>query len=65
MCDLTSNNYGCGGNNSCLWIILILLFCGNGFSGYGNGCGNGCGSTANNNWSGCGCANTRDNCGCC
>jgi len=40
----------CGGGNSCLWIILILiiLFCGcgnNGFGGCGgcnNGCNNGC-----------------------
>ena len=22
---------GCGGSDSCLWIILLLLFCGNGF----------------------------------
>lgn len=44
----------CGnGNNSCLWIIIILiiLFCCGGW-----GCGNNCG---NNN---CGCDN---NCGCC
>lgn len=32
---------GCGGifggnDNSCIWIILLLLFCGNGFGG---GCG--------------------------
>lgn len=36
---------GCGngfGNDSCTWIILLLLFCGNGF-GCGNNCGNGCG----------------------
>ena len=83
MGDLTSNyNCGCGrnertscgcnngcGNNSCLWIILILLFCGgNGFgrSGCGNGCGNDCciwiiillfccGGCGNNNGSGGGC----------
>lgn len=40
----------CGNNNSCLWvlIIIILLFgCGGGCN---NGCGNGCG---NNNCGGC------------
>lgn len=52
MSDLTATNCGCtsttnrcgngifGGNN-CIWIILLLLFCG------GNGCGNdscGCGA---------------------
>ena len=32
--DATPYNNGCGlGNNSCLWIILLLIFCG--------GCGNG------------------------
>ena len=31
-------------NNSCLWIILILLFCGCGENGFGNfgNCGCGC-----------------------
>ena len=61
MSDLAATNCGNGwgmnfggGNNSCLWIILILLFCG------------GCGSGNNaGNWGGCGCANNRDNCGCC
>ena len=41
---------GCfGGNNSCIWIILILLFCNGGFGsnslfnfGGGEGCGCGC-----------------------
>ena len=58
MGDLTSNyNCGCGrnertscgcnngcGNNSCLWIILILLFCGGGntFGRSGCGCNDGC-----------------------
>ena len=41
MSDLAATNcgYGCGndgGNNNCLFLILILLFCG----GCGNGCGN-------------------------
>lgn len=47
MSNLTSGNCGCGcgsnlmgGNNSCMWIILLLLFCG-GNNGCGNGCGNG------------------------
>ncbi|MCD8131016.1 MAG: chorion class high-cysteine HCB protein 13 [Lachnospiraceae bacterium] len=32
----STNNCGVlGGNNSCLWIILLLIFCG--------GCGNSCG----------------------
>ena len=44
MSDLTATNCGCNngtsntsgffGGNSCLWLILLLLFCG------GNGCGN-------------------------
>ncbi len=30
---------GCGcGDNSCIWIILLLLFCGNGFGGCGSSC---------------------------
>ena len=78
MCDLTSNNCGCGGNNnSCLWIILILLFCGNGF-GCNDGCG--CGGSDNsclwiilillfcgNGFGGCGngCGNTTSNWGGC
>lgn len=53
-CD---NGCGCGnsrevsnyGNNSCcniLWIIILLIFCGNNGSNYGysNGYGNSCGS---------------------
>ena len=52
-CDNGCNN-GCGsnflnfgGNNSCIWIILLLVFCG--------GCGNG-GSLFGGN-GGCGCGN--------
>lgn len=59
MSDLAATNCGCGGcgspanfngcgNNSCIWLILILIFCG--------GCG-GSGVFAN---SGCGC---DDGCG--
>ena len=34
----------CDCNNSCIWIILLLLFCGNGsFLGNGCGCNFGCG----------------------
>lgn len=50
MSDLTATNCGCnnGGcdNNSCLWIILLLIFCG--------GCGNGMGRRGDN----CGCDNS-------
>ena len=54
MSDLSATNCGCGcernersgfGNNSCLWIILLLFCCGgcgNGFSGNNNGCGASC-----------------------
>ena len=54
MSDLSATNCGCGcernersgfGNNSCLWIILLLFCCGgcgNGFSGNNNGCGDSC-----------------------
>ena len=49
MSDLAATNCGCGGceggNNSCIWIILLLLFC--------CGCGNG-GSVFNNGGCGCG-----------
>ena len=52
MSDLTATNCGCGrersGNNSCLWIILLLLFCGNSFGGDGN-------FLSNDNDGGCGC----------
>ena len=63
MSDLTATNCGCnnGCNNnnglmggSCIWIILLLVFCG--------GCGNGMGGILGGN-SGCGCDN--DNNGCC
>ena len=60
MSDLSTANCGCGcenggisnGNNSCLWIILLLICCGGCGNGLGlnNGCGNGCGCN-----SGCGC----------
>ncbi|MBQ8830394.1 MAG: hypothetical protein IJ017_02200 [Oscillospiraceae bacterium] len=43
------------GNNSCIWIILILIVlfgcCGNGFGTWGNNGGCGC----ENNGCGCGC----------
>ena len=51
MSDLTATNCGggCGcnngfGNNSCIWIIIILLFCcnGNGFGGCDRGCDRDC-----------------------
>lgn len=51
MSDLAATNCGCGscegGNNSCIWIILLLLFCGgcgngNGIFGGNNGCNFGC-----------------------
>lgn len=44
----------CGNNNSCLWvlIIIILLFGCNGGCNGGCGCNNGCGG---NNNCGCGC----------
>lgn len=55
-CDNNVNGCGCGrgdcgcgcgfGNNSCLWIILLLICCGgcgNGF-GHGGDCGCGCGN---------------------
>lgn len=59
MSDLSATNYGCGrnersgcgcnncGNNSCIWIILILLFCGNGSVFGRSGCG--CNDCDNNN----------------
>ena len=61
MSDLTQCGCGCGcnnavntnnfGGNSCIWIILLLVFC-------GGGCGNGLGSLSGNN--GC-----DDNNSCC
>lgn len=52
MSDLTATNCGCnscgcsnsngllGGNNSCIWIILLLFFCnGNNSCGCNDGCG--------------------------
>ena len=45
------------GNNSCIWIIvLILLFC---------CCGNGCGNQSMSNDCGCGCGNGCGNNSCC
>ncbi|MBQ2801375.1 MAG: chorion class high-cysteine HCB protein 13 [Lachnospiraceae bacterium] len=53
MSDLAATNCGCGscegGNNSCIWIILLLLFC-------GNGCGNGNGILGGNCGGGCDCS---------
>ncbi|MDD5952200.1 MAG: hypothetical protein PUC32_00890 [Oscillospiraceae bacterium] len=44
----------CNCNNDCSWIfilLIIILFCGNGFNCGNNGCGNnGCGNDC-----GCGC----------
>ena len=81
MSDLTATNCGCGcernersncmGNNSCIWIILLLLFCGGGCgsSRGGFGCGDDCclwiiillffcGGLGNNNGGcSCGCDN--------
>ncbi len=40
-CDRNERSGGCGifnGNNSCLWIILLLLFCGGDNNGR-SGCG--------------------------
>ena len=69
----TSCNNGCGcGNNSCLWIILLLLCCGNGTSSFG---GDGCGCESliwillllcfcGNNSNGCGLNSIGCGCGC-
>ena len=66
MSDLTATNCGCGsscgsnllGGSSCIWIILILLFC-------GGGCGNGIGGLiGGNNGCGCGCGSEANNGGC-
>ncbi len=48
-CTQTTNNGGC----NCMWIILILLFCG----GWNNNDGCGCGYNGGffNNGNGCGC----------
>ena len=54
-------NTGCmSGNNSCLWIILILLFCG----GCGGNSFGGNTFSGNNGTCGCGCG-CDNNCGCC
>ena len=54
MSDLSATNCGCGcdsgvstlgGNNSCLWIILLLICCG-GLGRNGDGCGCGCGDNS-------------------
>ena len=80
MCGLSCNNCGCGNNsnNSCIWIILILLFCcGNNGLGSSDGCGSDnsciwiiillflCGGFGNNSLGCNSCGNSRDNCGCC
>lgn len=49
-CTQTNNSCGC---SNCMWIILILLFCGGWNNGDGCGCGNGTGLF--NNGNGCGC----------
>lgn len=51
-CGVSCANNGCGnGMSSCLWIILLLIFCGgcgctggSFFGGRGDGCGCGCGN---------------------
>ena len=63
MGDLSSTNFGCGcgrnersscgcnngcSGNSCLWIILILLFCGGGNTFGRSGCGCGCNDGCDN-----------------
>lgn len=84
MSDLSATNCGCGcgnersggcglGNNSCLWIILLLIFCGGNSCGFGrSGCGGDdsclwiilllifCGGCGNSRSGGCGCDD-----GCC
>lgn len=86
MSDLSATNCGCGcernersgfGNNSCLWIILLLFCCGGCGNSWGgnNGCGDNCiwiilllcccggfGGCGNNH--GCGC-NSGFGDGCC
>ena len=59
MSDLTATNCGCNNNcgngmmgGSCIWIIILLIFCG--------GCGNGNGILGGNN--GCGCDNNNSCC---
>lgn len=63
------NNYdnrsGCGMNNSCLWIILLLIFCGGNTWGLGRNGDCGCDSCmwiilllifcGGNTFGGCGC----------
>lgn len=62
MSDLSATNCGCNnarsgcgfGGDSCVWIILLLLFCGGGCGCNGSGLlsGNNCGCNDNN---GCSC----------
>ncbi len=48
-CTQTTNNGGC----NCMWIILILLFCGGWNNNDSCGCGNGVGLFNNGNSCGC------------
>ncbi len=48
----TSNTSGLFGGNNCIWLILLLLFCG----------GNGCGSNGISLLSGNGCGNDGNSC---
>ncbi len=85
MSDLSATNCGCGcvnersngcgcefGNNSCIWIILLLLFCGGNSWGSNRG---GCGCDDSCIWiiillfccggfGGNGCGSNRSGCGC-
>lgn len=42
------SGFGCGGDSSCLWILILLCCCGNGIGGTscGGGCGGGCGDSS-------------------
>ena len=91
MSDLTATNCGCNNNScgcnnnrsgffggSCIWIILLLIFCGNGNGILGgnccNDCDNGCGNNNCCEWIiwilliSCFCGNNNgcgcNNCGC-
>ncbi|MCI7181512.1 MAG: chorion class high-cysteine HCB protein 13 [Schaedlerella sp.] len=59
MSDLSATNCGCEnncegffngcGNNSCLWIILLLIFCGGNGYGFNDRCGGDCNGRFGNN----------------